>query len=266
MKMGNLLKNWRIVAMLAVGFAAVVVAGCNDRSSDDKVIKVGMSADYPPFESYNNGEIVGFDVDVINKVAEHMGRKVQLQSLSFDNLIGALESKRIDLAISSMTMNEERAKKLDFSDVYYQNSFSIVYRNGQPLRSEDELKGKKIGAQTGTTMDKFLKQLGNVKIFSLNNNNIMIEELKLGRIDGVLLETAQAVEFVRSNPVLRYQKLKTSDNDGYSIAFPKESKLRDEVNLALIEMKKNGELDAIKSKWIIEDTASAQLSEAESAE
>lgn len=261
--MKNILKNWHIATIFAFSLVAALASGCNDNSSNDKILRVGMAADYPPFEVYDNGEIVGFDVDLINKIAEHMGRKIQFHPLSFDNLIGALESKRIDLAISSMTATEDRTKKLDFSEIYYHNSFSIVYRNGQPLKSEDELQGKKIGAQTGSTMDKFLKRVGNVQIFSLNNNTIMIEELKLGRLDGVLLETAQAVEFVRSNLSLRHQKLATIENDGYAIAFPKDSSLKGPVNDVLSKMKKNGELAAIQKKWIIEDATPEAVPTAE---
>ena len=225
--MKNTFKTLRFSIVAIVAAASIALVGCSDSNSNKDVLKVGMSADYPPFEFYQNAEIVGLDVDLINKIAERMGKKVRIQSLSFDNLIGALENKRIDLAISSITATEDRERRLDFSMPYYHNSFSIVYRNGQPIKTESDLQGKKIGAQTGSIMDKFLKKMNHVRIFSLNNNAIMIEELKLGRLDGVLVETAQAIEFVRSNLSLRYQKLADLENNGYSIAFPKGSKLRD---------------------------------------
>lgn len=261
--MKNTFTKWRIITITMLSLAASVVVGCGESDPSNKILRVGTSPEYPPLESYHNGEIVGLDIDVITKIADHMGRKVQLHPLSFDNLIGALESNRIDLAISSLTVNEERAKKIDFSDPYYYNSFSIVYRNGHPIKSKTEMEGKKIGAQTGSTMDHFLKSANNVSIFSLNSNIIMIEELKLGRIDGVLLETAQAVEFTRTNPSLRYNQLAGTDASGYSIALPKNSKLTHEVNAALQKIKDSGELDGIIKRWIIEEAQPQEVTQQE---
>ncbi len=252
--MNRIIKAWSGIVVLLMGLIMVLLTGCGETSSPDKVLKVGISPDYPPFESYNNGEIIGLDPSLINAIGKHMNRQIQFYPLSFDNLIGALESKRVDLVISSMTKTPERENKFDFSLPYYRNSLSIVYRNGQPINSVEELKGKKIGAQTGSTMDLFLKKLGNVDISSLNNNNIMIEDLKLGRIDGVLLETVQAIQFAQSNLSLRSHLITNLDDEtgSYSIAFPKGSALKNEVDSILTEMKQNGELQAIIQQWIPE--------------
>jgi polar amino acid transport system substrate-binding protein len=218
---------------------------------------MGLSADYPPFEFKKGGEVVGFDIDVAQAIAQDLGMSLVIQDMDFSGLIPALQTGRIDFAMSGMTKTEERKKNIDFSDVYFEASFSVIVDQASSLKSEADFKDKKIGAQLGSTMEKFAKEKSKVysgmQVVALGKNPHLIQELKSGRIDGVLSEDVQAIAFVEANPTLKQIRL-GSTGDGYAIAFArrnaKSQKLKDQFNTSLSKLKSSGKLEQIKNKWL----------------
>jgi polar amino acid transport system substrate-binding protein len=220
----------------------------------EKILVVGMSTDYPPFEFVKDRNIVGFDVDLANKIADKLGYKLQINSMKFSNIISSLHTGRIDFAISGMNATPERKKNVDFSIQYYNPQYAMLYRKAAPIRSFKNLNEKVIGAQIGSTMEMILndkiKAGKKFKIVSLEKNTVMVEELKVARLDGVFLELAQAKAFVKIyTDVIAYADF-GSKGAGYAIAFKKGSLLRKEFNKAIISLKESGELENLEQKWL----------------
>jgi polar amino acid transport system substrate-binding protein len=159
--------------------------------------------------------------------------------------------------MSGMTMTEERKKNVDFSHLYFTASFAILVDQASPFAKEQDLQGKKVGAQLGSTMEKYAREkaktFSGMQIVALSKNPMLIQELKSGRIDGVISEEVQATSFIEANPSLKQVRLSAS-GDGYAIAFAKSNSksaaLREKVNAALEKLKASGELDQIKTKWL----------------
>jgi ABC-type amino acid transport substrate-binding protein len=251
-----LLKTFKIycLAILLICSSAIGIAFAQDTKPTGKVLVAGLSADYPPFELIKDGVIVGFDIDLANKIAKELGYTVQIKDMKFASLISALQTGRIDFAISSMNATPERRKNVDFSVEYYTPKYSMIHKEGKPIASVDDLNGKIIGVQNGTTMEIFLqdqlKAGKSFKLISLDKNTLMVEEVKVGRMDGVLTEAAQAKAFMEKNQgIISYSDIGLGGN-GYAIAFKKGSLLTKEFDKAIKKLDESGELKKLELKWV----------------
>jgi polar amino acid transport system substrate-binding protein len=203
-----------IFSMLLIVIMLVTLAACApaqpathlDSIKKAGVIKVGTSADYPPFESVDaSGNKVGFDIDLMTETAKRLGIKLEWVDMPFDSLIAAVQEGKIDMAVSAFNYSEERAQKVDFTDAYFTSEDAFVVADnfsGQITKPEDVAKFK-VGAQTGTTQDGWLTD-------NLVKKNLMPEanlsrydrvdqaalDLKSGRIDVLMADyiPAQALE------------------------------------------------------------------------
>ncbi len=220
---------------------------------EKKTLIMGVTADYPPFEYIKNKKIVGFDVDLAQAIAKKLGYQIYIKDMNFDALIPALHADRIDFAMSAMTKTPARSKAVDFSIPYFTPTFAMIYKKDRPIKSIKDFDNKVIAAQLGSTMEGYLQEKSekakNMNVLSLTRNPTMIEELKVGRIDGVMVEEAQAAEFVKRNPDLGYS-LFSEENDGFSVAFPKGSALTKKFDDAILELRDSGEIDQLKAKWM----------------
>lgn len=238
-----------ILCSQAIGFAY-----SHNTKPVEKVLVAGLSADYPPFEFIKDGAIVGFDVDLANKIAKELGYRVEIKDMKFASIISSLQTGRIDFAISSMSATLERKQNADFSIEYYIPKYAMLHKKGHAIASVRDFNGKIISVQNGTTMETFLQdQLKagvNFKLISLDKNPVMVEELKVGRVDGVLVETAQAKAFVKKNPGLISYSSIGLGSQGYAVAFKKGSLLTKEFNKAIKSLNESGELKRLELKWI----------------
>ena len=251
-----------ITRVLTVGFffSGLVLFqwGCTRTDSKvDNALVMGLCADYPPFEFKKNGEFAGFDIDLAHEIARKLGYTLKIQDLDFSALIPSLQSGRVDFVMSGMTISEERKKNIEFSEVYFLSSFALIVPQASPFLAENQFQGKRVGVQLGSTMEKFAKEMSkdysDMKIVALGKNPVLIQELKSGRLDGVLSEEVQARAFVEANPSLKFAPLSRHSGDGYAIAFPKGEKavqLREKMNLALSDLRKSGKLEEIKTRWM----------------
>src|SRR5690349_11105603 len=154
------------VSLLAV--VSIALAGCGGASKPANhldaikqagVIKVGTSADYPPFESVDaNGNKVGFDVDLMTEVAKRLGVKLEWVDMPFDSLIAAVQGGKIDASISAFNYSEERDQMIDFSDAYYtsEDAFTVAEGFVGTIADPQDVAAFKVGVQTGTTQDSWL--------------------------------------------------------------------------------------------------------------
>jgi ABC-type amino acid transport substrate-binding protein len=220
----------------------------------DKILSVGISADYPPFEFIENEKIVGFDVDLANKIAKKLGRELQIQDMKFASIISAVQTGRVDFGISSFTITPKRKKNIDFSIKYYIPKFAMIYRKDTPIVSLKDFNKKIIAAQIGSTMENFLQDkleaVKDFKLISLAKNPFMVEELKFGRVDGVLVEESQAKAFVKKYSNIMTYSLFGDGGYGYAIALKKGSSLKPKIDSVIRSLKKSGELKKLEKKWL----------------
>lgn len=238
-----------IIAIVSV-LVGLYISGSQKEASP--ILKVGMSADYPPFEQTYNGDIVGFDVDLAKHIAKKLNKELNIVEMDFSSLIPALQAGLVDVIISGVAPTEERAKNVDFSKLYFRNQMAILHTSNQPIDSIEDLKNKKIGAQLGSVMEIFLKSQPsdlNIQVYALNKNPQLVEELKLKRIDGLLIELPQAQVYAQKYPGLKLDIVANEDS-GYAIALAKGSVLTKKINNIIEAMEQSGELTALEAKWL----------------
>lgn len=210
---------------------------------------MGTSGDYPPFELSQKGELVGFDIDVANAICEHLGYTLEAQDMPFNALIGALGAGRVDFIMAGLSKTPERAKHVTFSDPYYTVTLAVLYKDSP------ELENQRVGVQLGSTMETFLNTLieegAPIDLIARDRNDILVQELKNGRLDCVLLESSQARSFAQANPSLKAADLGQADFQ-YAVAFPKnvDPDFLAQFNQALATLHEDGTLAALQSKWL----------------
>ena len=221
------------------------------------VFKVGMEVTYPPFESYDsNNNIVGLDPDFAALIAQHLQAKPQLIDTKFTSLILGI-GKKYDAVISGMDITPERSKQVAFTDPYYANS-ALVIAKKDAFHSFDDLKGKRIGMENGTTHQKYLQDKHpEVKTVAYDSYQNAIIDLKNGRIDGVFGDTAVVNEWLKTNPQLGAATPKVTDpqyfGTGLGIAVRPDNKaLLEKLNAALKAIKADGTYQKISNQWFPE--------------
>lgn len=249
-----------VVFAALLGLALLAPVGGEAAGVLDKdVILVGTEATYPPFEYRNEkNQVVGYDIDVVEAIAKHLGKKVEIVDMSFDGLIPALITGKVDLVAAGMTNTEERRKKVNFSSVYYdiENAF-VVRADDSSITKLDDLKGKIATVQIGTAQDTFITNTGlpaEIKRFQKNDDALM--EIKVGRGDFCVVNLTVANAFLRNNKTFE-EDLKIGfrnkihrEGEGIALGLPKgDEALLNAVNGAIETMKNNGEFDSIKKKY-----------------
>jgi polar amino acid transport system substrate-binding protein len=223
--------------------------GCSDHT-DDNVIKFATSAEYPPFEFQQLGELKGFDIDLAKLIAKEIGKEAVFENIQFSSVLPALEHGQVDAAISTITITKERAKNFDFSIPYYFDQMVTVFNTKTPILAQADLAGKKIACQLGTVMEIWLKNNApGTEVITMNSNNQAIEALKAGHIDAVLIDAAQGAIFSQKNPGLSCAVIAQSE-DGYGVAFKKGSNLKSPVDQAIKNLQAKGEIKKLQDKWI----------------
>ncbi|AOH55632.1 ABC transporter substrate-binding protein [Peribacillus muralis] len=254
--------------LLATVLMIGVLAACGtskkeeDKSTagnkDKKVLVMGTSADYPPFEyveTSKSDEIKGFDIDIAKAIGKKLGYEVQVKDIDFNSLVPALENKSIDFVISGMTPTEKREQSVDFSDIYYTAKNMIITTQDSKIKTVEDLKGKTVGVQLAsiqetlaTDLDKS-KDLG-MKVEKRNRIPEVVQEMSTGRFDAVIMEDTVAKGYLKDNKELVGYLIESGEEEaGSAIAFQKGSKLTDQFNAELKKMLENGEMEKLIIKW-----------------
>lgn len=253
--------NKFLKATAAALLSVSTLAGCSsnngstDTAKDEKPteILIGISPDYPPYESKSSdGKVEGFDVDMTEWLFNYLNENghnytYDFQELSFDTIITSLQAGQIDLGISGFTYDEEREGI--FSDSYYDSAQVLVVKNGSDIKSVDDLDGKKVGAQQGTTGEDVANDIKGAEVSAVKDAQVMMESLKADGIDAVVLDKAVADNYAATGDFSVVQNdLLVEENIIYTTEDHKE--LLDQINEAIKAFKDSDEYPKLVEKWM----------------
>ena len=211
---------------------------------------MATNAEFPPYEYHEGNEIKGIDVEICRAVAEKLGLELQIEDVAFDAIIPEVASGKADLAAAGMTVTEDRKQNMDFSDTYATSIQLILVQENSSIAGKEDLSGKKIGVQLGTTSDLFsTEDFGEDSVVRYSKSMEAVQALTQGKIDAVIVDSQTAKEFV--NEVKGIKALDSSYSDeAYAIGVKKgNTELLNAVNAALAELKSEGKLDEIAAKY-----------------
>ena len=214
-----------IIAVVLI--VTIGLSGCVEET-ENKII-VGTSADYPPFEYVENGIIVGFDIELITTLLENLGYTVEVQDIGFDSLVPSLKNGKIDVIAAAMTITPEREEEIDFSDSYYNSDQSILLLADSDfiIDEDDDLSNLTIGAQTGTTGEKWvLDNLINIENATMTDDQLKrydtytlaILDLDNGNIDAVILDNPVAESFAKDENRKVEYVIQTDEYFGFGVS------------------------------------------------
>jgi len=237
-----------VVLLLAV-LLTLAAAGM----ASAQVLRVGSDVAYPPFEYVDEatGEYVGFDMDIIREIGRRLGMDVQVINVAWEGIIPGLLSGHYDVIISAMTITNERAQAVDFSDPYFATGQVILVRaDDDRIKEPADLKGKRVAVQIGTTGHFAAERIEGAVVEHYPLTPEAILALKLGRADAVVLDELVALEEVRANPGQVKVVGTPFTIEYYGIAIRKGNPdLLRAINLALAQMKADGTYDEIYDRW-----------------
>jgi len=222
------------------------------------VLNVATSADFAPFEFHalidGKDTIVGADIDMVYEIADRLGVEVNILDLDFNAVLTALQQGKADIAVSGISATDERKQTFDFTDNYFTPEQKLVVNknNESAFDSIESLSGKKVGAQKGSIQEMIVQdQLADSQLVSIAKVPNLVNELKQGSIEGLVLESAVAESYVAQNDdlVITDVALEASEGDSYAIALPKGSiELQEELNSILKELIEDGTIDEYVQK------------------
>jgi polar amino acid transport system substrate-binding protein len=221
---------------------------------DKDVFIVGTESTYPPYEFRDEqGNLVGFDIDLMNIIAEKLGKKIEWQDMAFDALIPTLIAKRIDMIIAGLSITEERAQRVAFTKPYETSVSAFITRADSDISDIESLKGKLIVTQMGTTEEIFAHAIEGAEVKTFQKFDDCARDVLIGRADAALVDTPVAREFVNQRDFAGKIKIAFEQvvvEGGKAIALNKSDKdVADKISEIFDELEENGELGKLRAKW-----------------
>ncbi|KMY45657.1 glutamine ABC transporter substrate-binding protein [Bacillus sp. FJAT-27916] len=244
-----------MLVLAACGTSEEKTSGSGKGDDGDKTYRVVTDANYSPFEFQEGGKIVGFDVDVVKAVAKEAGIKVEIENVGWDPLFVEVKNKTADFGMSAISINDERKATYDFSVPYFLSTNKILVPEGSDIKSADDLKGKKVAVQTGTTGHLAVEKIvgkKNEDIRKFETTVLAIMEMKQNGAAAVVADNGVVEEYAKNNPKDKFVVVADEDafeNEYYGLMFPKDSELKDKVNDALKTIIDNGTYTEIYKEW-----------------
>ncbi|MBQ3405763.1 MAG: transporter substrate-binding domain-containing protein [Lachnospiraceae bacterium] len=215
-------------------------------------LTMSTNAAFPPYEmTTDTGELEGIDIEVAGAIAEKLGLELQVDDMEFDAALLAAQQGKSDIVMAGVSVTDERKKVMEFSDSYATGVQVIIVKEGSDIQSVEDLEGKMIGTQRGTTGNLYCTDdYGEDHITSYDNGLTAVQALNNGQVDCVVIDKEPATAFVGANPGLVILDTEYTSED-YAIGMAKgNTALLDAVNTALAELQADGTVDAIVAKYI----------------
>ena len=243
------MKNTFIKKALTI-LSLVLVLAC--KGKDENTLIVGLNANFPPFESYENNRMIGFDIDLANELGRRIGRKVVFKDMAFNTLLVALQNKKIDVIISGMNITEERKKSVNFTQGYFFNSAVLIVRDDEKnIKNVEDLTGKQVATAIGTTEDAFADELEGVTNVKLQNSADTIIHLISKKVDAVILDKVVAEKIIENNRGAKILNNVELNKAEMGIAVnKKDTQLLKDLNKALTDLKKEGFINSLYKKFV----------------
>lgn len=247
-----------IIMILAMALPAIASEPMPQRDSTDQVagetIRIGTDAAYPPFEEIDDeGNYVGFDVDLMEALAEDAGFEIEWINAPFDGIFSALEAGDFDAVISAATITDERLEQVDFSDPYFvaSQSISVTVDNAETISEPDDLVGMNIGVQLGTTGEEYAEGIDGVEVLSFDSTPLAFQALSQGDVDAVIADTPTSQEIIATNPDLNATIVGDPlTEEFYGIAVRKDfPELLEAINVSLENVIADGVYAELFEEW-----------------
>ena len=248
----------KIVSLI---LAAAMLLACSVCFAEgETVMHVGTNPEFSPFEYVDdNGEIAGIDVDIMNEIGKDLGVTIEMQGMEFDALVPSLASGKLDATIAGMSITDDRKQSVLFSDPYFTSTQVVILPEGSEIATADDLKGKKIGVQLGTTGDIYVTEnIEGAEVSRYNKGMDAALDVLNGRLDAVVIDTLPAKQFVASltGLVVHDEILTDVEIEPYGIAVQLgQEELIEKINASLKRMQEDGTFDAILLKYVDEGDA-----------
>ena len=266
----TLITTRRFLQIAGIAAAGVLLAACGKKEAPPasapvasapapapaKVYVVGTDAAYAPFESQNEkGEIVGFDIEVVQAIAAKAGIEVKFINTPWEGIFNELAQGGRDMIVSAVTITEERKGTMDFSEPYFDAQQLIAVKETSKISKFADLKKLKVGVQTGTTGDEAVSKLlgktsANIKRFE--STPLALKELEAGGVDAVVADNGVIVHYVTNNPGGKFKTVADKEfvPEQYGIAFKKgNTELQGKINTGLAAIKADGSYNTIFTKY-----------------
>ena len=228
-------------------------SSATDKGSEKLVVQVGTSPTYPPFESEEQGELVGFDIALIEKIAEVEDFEVQFSSMQFDGLIPALKSGQLDVVVGALSITDKRMESVDFSNAYYESGLSILTKPDSGIASFDDLQGKLIGVQKGTSSYNYMVANGikdnDIKQYA--DISTAYNTMENGGVDAILYDNPSNINYLNEQETDAEIVGDILAGEFYGIAVNKDKKeLLEKINDGLAKLQENGTYEQLFDDYL----------------
>ncbi len=244
----------KLVSIVLIALLVLTVfAGCSQKQMTVQKGKLLMAtnAEFPPYEYHEGDAIVGIDAEVAALIAEKIGLELEIADVDFDSIIPGVQSGKYDMGMAGMTVTDERLQSINFTDSYATAVQVVIVKADSDIKSIDDLEGKKIGVQQGTTGHIYAEDdYGSDAVTLYQNGALAVESLKSGKVDCVIIDNEPAKSYVKENEGLAILDTEYA-NENYAICVSKENDaLLKAVNDALKELIADGSVQKIVDKYI----------------
>ena len=219
----------------------LLLTGCK---RDDNKLILATEAGFAPYEYYQDGEIVGVDINIAREIALSLGKELVIKDVSFDFIINEIKSGKSDIGAAGMSITKERLEEVDFSVEYAVSNQVVIVPMDSKITSIDQISNQRIAVQLGTVADSYVNEnYKDATVIRQKKYLSMVEDLKAGKVDLIIMDLLPASEIVKSNDGLKIldEYLFT---DKYGMAIKKGNKeLLDKVNDVLTRLMSEGKIE-----------------------
>ena len=255
-----------LLAILALAFGAAFLTACGGSSDsgsgsvDSELIQsgtltVGSDIPFPPFEFGQARDYKGFDIDLVTAIADDLGLKLNVQDTAFDTIFTDTAQGKFDMAASASTITPDRQQTVNFSDPYYEAEQALLVQPGSDIKTVEDLAGKTVGAQDGTTGEAYVNENANAgEVRGFPNGPAAIDALKSGQVEATVIDQPVAQDALDKGQTGFEIATLIPTGELYGLAMAKKNTaLLDEVNSILQKMKEDGRLNDLYQKWFKTD-------------
>lgn len=238
----------KTIIVIALIITTLALTGCSKKN--DNEIVMATEAGFAPYEYYENGEIVGVDIEIANEIANALGKKLIVKDIAFDSIINELKSGKADFALAGMSITEERLKEVDFSIQYTTSRQVVIVKKNSSINSINNIYDKKIAVQLGSVADLYLSEnYPSTELVRQKKYLSMVEDLKSDKIDLIVMDKLPAEQIVASSNELKILEGSIFE-DSYGIAVKKgNTELLSTINNVLNKLMSENKIDEYIVKY-----------------